>query len=48
MSFEKKKIINRAGNFNLNIIFASPTTQAQLEFKEKQEIKKQAGLLSEN
>lgn len=44
----KRKIINKPGTFNLNLLFLPLTTQAQIEFKEKQQIKAQAGLLSEH
>lgn len=44
----KRKIINKPGTFNLNLLFLPLTTQAQSEFKEKQQIKKQAGFLSEH
>ena len=44
---ERRKIITRPGKFNINIAFLPNLTQAQLEFKFKQEYKKKAGLLSE-
>lgn len=47
MFFEKKKIINKPGNYNLNIIFLPNITQTQQNFKIKQNLKKDAGLLSE-
>ena len=46
--YDKKLFITRAGNYNLNISLLPRTTQAQLEIKEKQELKKSSGGQSEH